>query len=155
LGLPEKYYLVGRNRPRLPVSRFWTGANILLKVNNSAGNAPQGATHMKKATIGCFVFKDEGDGCLTAKWNNDVVPDPQSEACKLINGASKGVQFIGTYKTVWTEGNSAHDCQLDITPHPKDPNQFAIRWYDVKHGIDKFHGVGMLCGGMLIGAYWD
>jgi hypothetical protein len=126
-----------------------------LKVNIFEVNTPQSATHMKKDIIGCFAFRDEGDGCLTAKWNNDFAPDPQTEACKLITGARTGVQFLGTYKTVWTEGNSAHDCQLDITPHPKDPNQYAIRWYDVKKGIDIFHGVGMRCGGILVGAYWD
>jgi hypothetical protein len=54
-------------------------------------------------TLGYFVFKNIGDGCLVSKYGNDSLKSPLTESAKLISGELPNDLFTGTYRTTWIE----------------------------------------------------
>lgn len=108
--------------------------------------------------IGSFVFRDEGDGCLTSKYQHaDSRECPFTEACKIIAATQDDSPFIGTYRTVWLEDWSKPvDAELNIIRHPQNPRIFKLKWYHPGAPAEIiFDGTGMLYGDLLTGAYWD
>lgn len=111
--------------------------------------------------IGSFVFRNEGDGCLTSKYNHkDSKQGPFTECCKLTGNLTDHnssdirntpASFVGNYKTTWIEiGNKARNCDLTISPPVN--NIYALEWKD--KGTIEFEGTAMLFEKLLVGAYW-
>ncbi len=102
--------------------------------------------------IGAFVFKNEGDGCLTAKWINNDELTPYPEACKSLDETTSMVPFEGLYKSTWIEDrDKVRECDLTIT-------RLASGVYDLfwRRGNKLiFSGRGMIYNDALIGSYWD
>ena len=107
--------------------------------------------------IGSFVFRNEGDGCLTSKYQNHSNTEaPFIEACKLIGPINQDDQFIGTYKTVWLEdGNNDITMLLEIKRSATNNALFDFTWYVSNINQPTFWGTGMLFEALLVGAYWD
>jgi len=108
--------------------------------------------------IGSFVFRHEGDGCLTSKYHHgDSMECPFTEACKLIGSANPNDRFAGTFRAVWLEDNNAHiPAELFIERHPANNNIYRLFWSD-KNNNNRliFEGTGMLFDNLLVGTYWD
>jgi hypothetical protein len=108
--------------------------------------------------IGSFVFRNEGDGCLTSKYHNDgSLEAPFTEACKLIDSADASNNFIGRYRTVWLEDFNNHEAiELLIERSTTNPSLFKLTWYRPGNLVDPtFEGSGMRYGDLLVGSYWD
>ena len=107
---------------------------------------------MPKVT-GSFVFRDEGDGCLTCKYLNDDIQSPFTECCKIKSTPHHCDPFIGTFTTTWIEAIDEHEiATLNIRRGSGD--FFELKW-DV-HGKatnPTFTGKAMLYHGLLIGHY--
>lgn len=112
--------------------------------------------------IGTFIFRNEGDGCLTSKYLH-VDSEPFVECCKRIkkpidiletNAAESIEGYSGVYRSVWLEGSTRSvqigNGQLEISLPVS--GRFDLRWRSREQ--TKYHGVGMLVDGMLVGAYW-
>ncbi len=113
---------------------------------------------MTKNIIGCFVFRDEGDGCLTSKWMNDSPESPFTEGCKILDREKRQFgKFYGTYETVWVEDDNKHaKAHLLIEKNPKNPKTYKLRWYKPWKKEDIiFEGIGMLFEDKLVGSYWN
>ena len=107
-----------------------------------------------KNLIGTFVFRNEGDGCLTSKYFHGNQPYPFVEACKkLDDGSGQHDGFSGNYKTVWIQdGHHPVDANLGIIWQPN--NTYTLSWTD-DNGREIFIGIGMIYDRLLVGAYWD
>ena len=102
--------------------------------------------------IGSFVFRDEGDGCLTGKYINRGLTTPVTECCKRRSDASL-VPFEGSYITVWIEGTVIIvSTDLRIT---RVGDLFDLLWTRTDTDITVFTGKAMLHGDLLVGCYWD
>ena len=110
-----------------------------------------------KSIIGSFVFRDEGDGCLTSKYMSDGPESPFTEGCKLIAGTGTPDKFCGRYQTAWLEEKDRHvKAELLIEKNTSNGNIYKLYWYEPKNrsaGI--FEGSAMLFENLLVGAYWD
>lgn len=106
--------------------------------------------------IGSFVFRYEGDGCLTSKFHHEDSPTcPFTEACKLIEGSIDNDKFVGSYRTVWLEDTTHVPAELIIAPHPANPALYKLTWHQPGNQIAViFLGSGMLYDNLLVGAYW-
>lgn len=108
---------------------------------------------VKTEIIGTCVFRNEGDGCLTAKYMNASVEGPFVECCVRLEKSEKD-SFIGEYKTTWIEdGNICKNGILKIDPHYLNKNLFELTWTDASKII--FKGHGMLFEKLLVTAYWE
>lgn len=104
--------------------------------------------------IGSFVFRNEGDGCLTSKYQNaDSIEAPFVECSKLLRPISQTDVFVGEYRTTWIQEGSAENCTLTIARALNNANMFSITWSTNQNS--HFTGTGMLYGELLVGAYWD
>ncbi len=104
---------------------------------------------------GCFVLRNEGDGCLTGKYMHDN-NGPFTEACRIddIKKLNEQDPFCNTFKTTWLEvGNKTQDLMLEINRQHDNPLLFELKWFSKKE--TSFWGKGMLHNGLLIGTYWD
>jgi hypothetical protein len=52
---------------------------------------------------GCFVFRNEGDGCLTSKYLEHRSPKPFTESATIKDGTGSSDPFEGEYETTWLE----------------------------------------------------
>lgn len=108
----------------------------------------------KKNIIGCFIFRNEGDGILTSKYMNKS--EQGAEACKLLNKSTDNPDdpFCGTYVTSWIERKDKHEkAKLNIE---KKEDRYTLSWFkynDSSHQL--FWGIGMTISGILVGSYWD
>lgn len=107
--------------------------------------------------IGSFIFRNEGDGCLTSKYHHlDSTQGPFAEAAKLIDGANGHDRFIGRYRVVWLEDNNNENCDLLIELNPNNRNTYVLNWHEPgDHANSIFEGTAMLFENLLVGAYWD
>jgi hypothetical protein len=111
---------------------------------------------MKKDIIGTFVFRNEGDGCLTSKYFHEGQPYPFVEACKrLREDGRQNDMFSGEYKATWIQEPFAVISAM-LTIH-WDPNQntYTLSWVGVSNNTPMFNGIGMIYDGLLVGAYWN
>ena len=107
-----------------------------------------------KNLVGTFVFRNEGDGCLTSKYFHGNQDYPFVEACKRQRSSKpKEDGFDGLYTTVWIQDdNIPQDSELRIRWNKKG-NTYNLTWSDNKKII--FQGIGMIYDELLVGAYWD
>ncbi|MFA7380151.1 MAG: hypothetical protein WC150_06800 [Bacteroidia bacterium] len=107
---------------------------------------------MSKVT-GSFVFRNEGDGCLTCKYLNDGTPSPLTECSKLDDTPPQSCDpFIGTFTTTWVEDTGVHQlAKLTI----KRVNQYCydLSWVRENQTKVAFTGKAMLYQGNLVGHY--
>jgi len=113
----------------------------------------------KNQIIGSFVFRNEGNGCLTSKFQHGNSKEcPFTEACKLKNKEkiNKINSFYGIYRTVWLQDNNAIvNSDLLIEEHPENPDLFKLTWHKPDKPNDIiFWGSGMIFENLLVGAYW-
>jgi len=108
-------------------------------------------------TRGAFVFRDDGDGCITGKYCN-TDSEPFIEAAKRVSVADAFNPFSGVYNTVWLEvvagTRSHHRATLAIQPNITRVGTFDLEWRGDDNGII-FQGIGMLYNGLLVGGYWS
>ena len=113
----------------------------------------------QKDIIGTFIFRNEGNGCLTGKYANNVsTNDPYPEASKrtAVDPIYKNDVFCGIYRTVWIENNLPESAQLRITKNLKDTNKYELAWYRPDTAATPvYKGMGILSDGLLIGDYWN
>jgi len=103
---------------------------------------------------GSFVFRNEGDGCLTSKYMNDNA-GPFTECCTLIKAKSSQDIFCGNWHSVWLQDNGEEGyATLLIERQKANIKLFDLTWTG-KEGNVLFRGVGMLYESFLIGSYWD
>lgn len=130
---------------------------------------------------GVFVFRNEGDGCLTSKYMHDV-KGPFVECCKrqdytsiktadndnpngvIIEEAINRVKdidlinnpFWGHYLSVFIQGTpSVADMFLIIAPQISNASLFDFIWYERTSPFKiHFKGVGMMFEKTLVGTYW-
>ena len=103
----------------------------------------------KQYLIGAFVFRNEGDGCLTSKYINETIREPYTECCKKSSNEQYDV-FEGTYETVWIEENNhREEAKLYIE---RQGNSFELKWTT---STLLFRGRGMIFRNELIGCYWN
>ena len=109
--------------------------------------------------VGSFVFRNEGDGCLTSKYHRiGSVEGPFTEASKLIPNSKKLPDaYTGKYETVWIEDyTNCECCELEIKYSTSSSKIFDLVWYNPKKKSERyFEGTAMLFGELLVGAYWD
>jgi hypothetical protein len=107
--------------------------------------------------IGSFVFRDEGDGCLTSKYHHEDSRDcPFTEAYKLISKNDSTERFIGSYRCVWLEDNTHIPAILVIETNPINTALFKLTWHQPGNSNEIiFSGSAMLYQNLLVGAYWD
>ncbi len=103
-------------------------------------------------TIGAFVFRDDGDGCLTAKWLDNSADTFYPEACKLIANTGGEHKFEGQYISTWIE-QSVIVVESTLTISQSNPGIYTLEW--VTTDSHRFHGKAMTFGDLLIGSYWD
>lgn len=106
--------------------------------------------------MGVCVFRNEGDGCLTSKYVNEM-SDPFTESCKLI-ARENDDQFSGRYQTTWLERMDNGDIrtrsgELLISQNPEF-SSLSLRWVPQRGG-EEYEGVGMLFGDLLVASYWS
>ena len=113
----------------------------------------------KVDVIGTFVFRNEGDGCLTSKYTNSDTPDgPFVEGCKRTSNSIIDLNdvFRGTYRSEWIEDNRSIEAELFIERNQNNTRQYILSWYEPnKPNSIIFTGAGMLFDGLLVGCYWD
>ena len=101
--------------------------------------------------IGSFVFRNEGDGCLTSKYINRGMNTPLVE-CSKVQGRVAEDGFSGNYFSVWLDSSvDSNSSSLRIT---RNNESFDLRWTNVNSG-DEYAGQGMLIDGLLVGSYWS
>ena len=108
--------------------------------------------------IGSFIFRNEGEGCLTSKYHHgDSLECPFVEACKLITTIDYDDIFVGTYRTIWLEDNNNHEvAELSIRRHQRNNNIFELFWRDPSNNQALiFEGTAMIYDNLLTGTYWD
>jgi len=105
---------------------------------------------------GAFVFRNEGDGCLTSKWINDTANTAYVESCKLLPDENQD-GFRGRYRSSWTEDNNITvECDLLIEPHRQNRQLFQLTWRRTGNaGTVLFQGIGMMHGDLMMGSYWE
>lgn len=105
--------------------------------------------------IGSFVFRNEGDGCLTCKWLNEGLKKPLIECSSLIRGTSESDGFVGDYLTSYIDFDNQHYLRyLRITLDVEKSGIYELKWYHNQDFSDiAFIGWGMLYEGKLIGHY--
>lgn len=107
--------------------------------------------HLPNTVIGSFVFRDDGDGCLSSKYINNHTPTPFAECAKLLPRNTGGEKFEGTYNSVWLENNGSFPAVLHIAK--VSPHKYQLKWW--REEALAFIGEGMLYGELLVGAYWE
>jgi hypothetical protein len=104
---------------------------------------------------GCFVFRDEGDGCLTSKYLEHSETEPYTESCKTDPKRKSVVPFVGIYKTSWLEsGNGDFTAQLTIDKI-MGTDAYDLKWRTLsKQSPIEYDGRAMIFENKLIGCYW-
>jgi hypothetical protein len=102
---------------------------------------------------GCFVFRDEGDGCLTSKYLEHQTAEPYSECSKRKPGDKSGIfdPFIGEFTTCWLEDGGDHIADLSIT---KRGGVYDLEWRNISGSDWEYGGTAMLFEEKLVGSYW-
>jgi hypothetical protein len=105
--------------------------------------------------IGTFVFRNDGDGCLSGKYvNKDSTNGPLGEVCKGKKGNKSKVVFVGKYDVVWLEDKGHRSSILTIT-HNSSRNMYNLTWENKDKDNYSYKGIGMLYDGLLVGSYWS
>ena len=108
-------------------------------------------TNSKQSIIGSFIFRNEGDGIISAKWFNNLMDYPMGESATLIDPTKIAAEFSGEYYSTWLENGSPKTATLEISI--KNGSKYNLIW---KKGNKKvFYGEAMLYNGLLFGYYWD
>jgi len=107
--------------------------------------------------VGTFVFRNEGDGCLNAKYMNEDERLPFTESCVLQQRNPNHQGYIGRYETAWFERNRIRQggvLSIDQNTGNNAANAFTffLEWRQQNNLI--FQGIGMVSGELLVGAYW-
>lgn len=105
--------------------------------------------------IGSFVFRNEGNGCLTSRYLEHTETTPYTESCKKINDDSKSEDpFVGIYKTSWLEsGNNDYTAELTIN---KQKDTYILTWRNLsKNSTTEYDGSAMIFEDKLVGSYWS
>lgn len=96
---------------------------------------------------GAFIFRDEGDGCLSSKYFNSTMNTPLMEAAKIKKGTKGTDPFTGQYSTVWLEKSGSPEFgDLEITKKTSDI--FSLKWSNPKQN---YAGEAMIVDGLLVG----
>ena len=107
----------------------------------------------KENIIGSFVFRNEGDGCLTSKFRNNVEQRPLTECSRRISNDVNLIDFEGEYDTVWPQDDGEAILRIERV---ENTNQFNLKWLDSDNVTEiKFYGHGMLFEKLLVGSYWN
>lgn len=106
--------------------------------------------------IGSFVFRNEGDGCLSSKYHNGDSPNsPFIEGCKITSPPSLLSPYLGTFRTIWLDERTFVPANLTISRHRTNANLFELFWNNLETNRLIFEGTGMLFNDLLVGTYWD
>lgn len=103
---------------------------------------------------GAFVYRNEGDGCITCKYFHDA-EGPFAEACVLRPGEKFTDSFPGVYDSVWIDASGTRkDIVLTISLQKLNSKLFDLEWRDNLTNKLEFKGVAMLHDKNLVGSYW-
>ena len=101
--------------------------------------------------IGSFVFRNEGDGCLTSKYINRGMTSPLTE-CSKVQGRVHEDGFSGRYFSVWLDSPvTPNNSFLQIT---RNRESFDLTWSDSSSNRI-YGGQGMIVDNLLVGSYWS
>ena len=98
----------------------------------------------KKETIGTFVFRNDGDNCLSSKYFHGNQPHPFVETAKRLPDDDTGQTdgFSGNYETTWIQENRQH-VSAELSIHWLPNNTYSLTWVDV-NGHTHFNGIGII-----------
>jgi hypothetical protein len=69
--------------------------------------------------IGSFVFRHDGDGCITGKYFNNGMKSPLPESAKLDISAEDDDIFTGVYNSTWLDDiHAPNEGWLEIKKKP-------------------------------------
>jgi hypothetical protein len=112
-----------------------------------------------KTIIGSFILRNEGDGCLTSKYQNGD-GNCFVECCKKLSEDKNNTDpFCGEYLTTWIEQDGTNNPQKFRTEKSslficKNAQTYKVKWYD-KSNPQIFEGTAMLVDDILVGTYWN
>lgn len=101
------------------------------------------------AIRGACVFRNDGDGCLSSKYANEVSA-PFVEACKLISSNNPNDPFVGTFRTVWLENTSDMPVSTELEIERQANGTYKLVWQN-----PRYEGIGMIYQNLLVCGYWD
>ncbi len=102
--------------------------------------------------IGSFVFRNEGDGCLSSKYINRGMPSPLMECSKTIGNLTPDDLYSGRYDSIWLEGGNQTNSSI-LNAQRNQDGIYILTW--TLNGNDIFGGQGMLFENLLVGCYWS
>ena len=110
--------------------------------------------------IGRFYFRLTDSGNLIGEYSNNQCEERNyTESAIRIDQESHAEPFVGKYRSTWCEANGTKHFLAELDIRKKSKDVFLLEWRFVEngkvHSKPHFFGQGMLCGGMLIGNYWD
>lgn len=102
--------------------------------------------------FGCFVFRNEGNGCLTYIYLEHNGERPFTESCIQRAVTNSVDPFVGTFDTSWLEPGNQTDT-LTITN--SNDNLYNLVWSNISGNENfEYRGRGILIEGKLVGTYW-
>ena len=103
--------------------------------------------------VGTFVFRDDGDGCLTSKYINVGLDSPLVEAAKRISNPTPEVKFTGEYSSIWLDDIYVPKAAT-LTISLSSNDYYILRW-TTTNGNLTFEGQGMIIQDLLVGSFWQ
>lgn len=101
--------------------------------------------------FGCFIIRNEGNGCLTSVYHEHNSARPFTESCILLNAPNTTDPFIGEFSTVWLEPEN-RTANLLIS---RNNLIYSLEWRNVSSSTSlQYVGCAFLSEGKLVGSYW-
>jgi hypothetical protein len=99
---------------------------------------------------GAFVFRNEGNGCLTSVYIEHRATTSYSEACKKTEVFNSTDPFEGDYQTTWLEPEH-RTASLRIR---RSEDVYNLHWTSISDSDWQYDGTAMWFEGKLVGCYW-
>jgi len=103
------------------------------------------------SVFGCFILRNEGNGCLTSVYHEHREVRPYTESCIITSDGTPDDPFVGIFSTVWLEPEN-RIANLTIT---RDNLIYNLVWNNISRSNNsEYMGSAFLSEGRLIGTYW-
>lgn len=104
--------------------------------------------------FGCFIFRNEGNGCLTSVYLEHNGIRQFTESCIRRGNTNDTDPFVGEYNTSWLEPEN-RTALLTIAIDDNNNGLYNLTWTEIS-GSENFQysGKGFMHEGRLSGTYW-
>lgn len=100
---------------------------------------------------GAFVFRNEGNRCMTSIYLEHQTNTPYTECCKSEVAEISDDPFEGNFHTFWLEPGDIHIANLSIR---RNGDVYNLEWTNISRSDWQYQGTAMLFEGKLAGCYW-